>query len=165
VDYVHHFLVQHANFSMSDLRSAMGMAAKYILPRSDWDFKGRIDYPERFEADFGTHPSVAAFFGGFLDADSENLLANDDFTSLLRHLARYDTALQRKRCKLRLRKARMQRYRDEMAYVLTHLQKYKDSHVTLQAGERYSATGIRYCVTTIKTTFLINRIKGGGKIP
>ena len=141
------FLEQHPGASLQQLRLMVGMAAKYILPRATWDFQGPIAPIVRFGWSLNKHPTVEAIFSGFYSIDSTQMNGGGLLVSTLRAMAHYDSALQNPRCRPRLRKKRLTRYRKDMLHIFSALR-------LLSLLESDAPTGIRYSIESIRKHFL-----------
>lgn len=140
------YIDDHPDASIDDLRSMIGMAAKYILTRRDWNYSGTIDAPPRLGITPASSPVIAPIFDGFRSIDANGMLEASPIASILQEMARYDQCL-RQNASQKTRKKRLGRYRREMAHILRVLQ----AHSTLPNN---ASSGVHYSMISIRRQFL-----------
>jgi len=140
---MHTFLNQHPGASLQQLRLMVGMAAKYILPRAAWDFQGPLSPIVRFGISLETHPTVQSILAGFYGINSTQMMQGGLLPATLRAMAHYDDALRSPKCRPKIRKKRLTRYRKDMLHVFSALRLMSSLEADAPAGIRYSIESIR----------------------
>jgi len=128
--------------TVDDLRAMVGMASKYILPRTDWDYRQPVILIDRLGFSSQTHPIVNRIMEGFSSIDSTGMLETNPLTALLQDMARYDRTL-KNRPSRKQRKKRLGRFRREMVHILSTLRVLADLPADAASGVHYSVICIR----------------------
>ena len=117
-----------------------GQASKYILPPEFWDV---TTAPNALQP-FIHRPNVYHVTNSFTGFTSDQMRARNPDADLIRQVAHYDRVLQRRKCKRRVRRARLGRLAQEVRLAI----------LKLPGTSRVNTQGIRLFATTLKRVYI-----------